>query len=223
MLPTSFHDVTSLMEVSLETWRAVLASAGESGRFNGATLTYDLLWQSLTATPSGEDLLDALEVIQELGTDQGRDLLSNAADDQQVQLGAVDDVPARELAARVWSQSRTDEALARVLVRASVSALEAGRDRSYREFVGTPTKGTRLDQQRVLDAVEQWCRDQKKSEAIRVYAYERDGEWRCEVMRGEAVRRVVEIKDRQSAEETQHHQFGNFRLDARQRCRVFLE
>jgi predicted acylesterase/phospholipase RssA len=36
----------------------------------------------------------------------------------------------------------------------------------------------------------------KKSEAIRVYAYERNGEWRCEVMRGDSVRRVVEIKDR---------------------------
>jgi hypothetical protein len=196
MLPTSFHDVTSLMEVSLETWRAVLASAGESGRFSGATLTHDLLWQSLTTTSCGEDLLDALEVIQELGTDQGRDLLCNAADDQQVRLGPVDDVPARELAARVWTASHTDKALAQVLVRARVSVVEAGRERTYREFVGTPTKARTLDQQRVEDAVAQWCREQKKSDAIHVYAYERDGEWRCEVMRGEAVRRVVEIKDR---------------------------
>ena len=44
--------------------------------------------------------------IHELGTDRGRDLLSNAADDQQVPLGPVDDVPARELAARVWTAIR---------------------------------------------------------------------------------------------------------------------
>lgn len=197
MLPTSFHNVTSLMEVSLETWRAVITASGESARLGGAALTHEDLWQSLTTVSPGADLLDALEAIQELGTDQGRDLLSNAADDQQVQLGAVDDVPARELAARVWLQSRTDSGVAQVLVRARFSVLEAGRDRTYREFVGQRARRMRtLDQQLVLDAVSEWCRAQKKSEAIRVYIYERDGEWRCEIMRGEAVRRVVEIKDR---------------------------
>jgi hypothetical protein len=196
MLPTSFHDVTSLMEIDVETWRALIAAAHESARLDGAVLNHDALWHSLTTTTPGPDLLDALEAIQELGTDQGRDLLSNAADDQQVPLGPIDDVPARELAARVWTASRTDEALAQVLVRARVSVVEAGRGRTYREFVGRPTKLRTLDQQRVLDAVAQWCREQKKSEAIRVYAYERDGEWRCEVMRGDSVRRVVEIKDR---------------------------
>jgi hypothetical protein len=185
------------MEIDVSTWRALIAAAGEPARLNGTTLTHDDLWQSLTTVEPGPDLLDALEAIHELGTDQGRDLLSNAAADQQVQLDAVDDVPARELAARLWTQSRTNEALAQVLVRARVSALEAGRGRSYREFVGQPTKGARtLDLQRIQDAVSAWCRDQKKSEAIRVYAYEKDGEWRCEVMRGEAIRRVVEIKDK---------------------------
>src|SRR5882672_3497234 len=106
MLPTSFHDVTSLMEIDVETWRALIAAAGESARLNGAAPNHAALWQSLTATTPGADLLDALEAIHELGTDRGRDLLSNAADDQQVPLGPVDDVPARELAARVWTASR---------------------------------------------------------------------------------------------------------------------
>ncbi len=184
------------MEVSPQTWRAVVTASGESARLNGAALTHEDLWRSLTATSPRADLLDALEAIHELGTDQGRDLLSNAADDQQVQLGPVDDVPARELAARVWLESRSNNALAQVLVRARFSALEAGRDRTYREFVAERARGARtVDPQRVLGAVSDWCRAQKKSEAIRVYAYERDGEWRCEVLRGEAVRRVVEIKE----------------------------
>lgn len=197
MLPTSYHDVTSIMEVDPQTWSALLAAAGEAHRQNGVTLTHEELWQSLTTCDPGMDLLDALEVIQELGTDQGRDHLSNAADDQQVQLGAVDDIPARELAARVWTESRTNEAVAQVLVRARLSVLEAGRDRTYREFVGRPTRGaSSIDPQRVRAAVAEWCCEQKKSDVVHVYAYEKDGEWRCEIIRGEAVRRVVEIKDR---------------------------
>jgi hypothetical protein len=185
------------MEVSLDTWREVLTKSRESAHLGNADLTYEDLWRSLTAISPEPDLLDALEVIQELGTDQGRDLLLYAADDQQVQLGAVDDVPARELAARVWLRSRTDSDLAQVLVRARCSALEAGRDRIYREFVGERAHGARaLEPQRVMEAVSEWCHAQKKSEAVRVFVYERDGEWRCEIMRGEAVRRVVEIKDR---------------------------
>src|SRR5580658_1820023 len=150
MLPTSFHDVTSLMEVSPETWRSIVTAAGESARLTGSVLTHEELWHSLMASPPGQDLLDALEVIHELGTDRGRDLLSNAADDQQVQLGAVDDVPARELAARVWLQSRSDNSVAQVLVRARFSALESGRDRTYREFAGERAqKASGLDPQRV--------------------------------------------------------------------------
>jgi hypothetical protein len=196
MLPTSYHDVTALRELGLDTWSSILTAAGETARLDVAS-AYDLLWQSLTTNAPGRELLDALEVIHELGTDAGRDLLLNAADDRQVQLGAVDDEPARELAARVWIESRNNTALAEVLVRARVSAHEAGHVRTYREFVGERAHSARpLDQQRLLAAVENWCREHKKSEAIEIYSYENAGVWRCEVLRGEAVRRVLEIKNK---------------------------
>lgn len=197
MLPTSFHEATAYREVSLDTWRAILATAGESARLNGTALSHELLWQSVATSPPGEELLDALEVIHELGTDTGRELFLSAAADQQVSLGAVDDEPARELAARIWLQSRSDSALAEVLVRARFSAYKTGHERTYREFVGSrPSAAGRLDQQRLLDAAKAWCQQHQMSEPIEVYHYERDGEWRCEVLRGDALRRVLEIKDK---------------------------
>ena len=196
-LPTSFHDPTVIHEVGLETWRSILTAAGESGRLD-ATSSHDELWLSLTTNPPGEQLIDALEVVNELGTDTGRDLLLYAADDRQVRLGAVDDEPARELAARIWLQSRTDTPLAEVLMRARLNAYEASHVRPYREFVGERARSTGpLDRERLLDAVTRWCRENGKSEAIEVYITPgTSGEWRCEVLRGEAAKRVVEIRNR---------------------------
>jgi hypothetical protein len=196
MLPTSFHDVTALREVSLGTWKSIFTAAGDTSRLQAAS-TYELLWESLTTNSPGQVLFNAIEVLLELGTDDGRDLILNAADDRQVPLGAVDDEPARELAARVWLESRSNAALAEVLVRAQVSALEARHVRTYRECVGKRALSAKpLDRERLLAAVENWCRKHKKSDAIQVYIYESAGEWRCEIMRGEALKRVIEIKDK---------------------------
>lgn len=196
MLPTGFHDVTALMEVTTVTWRSVLNAAGESARLNGETLTHDRLWESFTSDAPGKELLDALEVIHELGTDAGRDLLEQAAADQRVQLGATHDEPVRELAARMWTQSRRNTALAEVLVRARVNSLEAAHARSYREFVGNSASASgAFDGKRLRAAVSKWCTENQKSEAIEVYYYERHGECRYEVLRGDPVKRVVEIRD----------------------------
>src|SRR5262249_54861358 len=154
-------------------------------------LSYEELWQSLTTGPTlGQELLDALEVVHELGTEEGRELLLSAADDQQVSLGATDDVPARELAAQIWLLSRDKSAVAEVLVRARLVAYKAGHQRAHREFVGArPASPRRLDRDRLLEAVRAWCQQQQKSEPVDVRIYEQAGEWHCQVLRGDALRR----------------------------------
>lgn len=198
MLPTGFHDVTALMEVTITTWRSVLNAAGESARLNGEMLTHARIWESLTTDAPGKELLDALEIIHELGTDAGRDLLQQAAADQQAALGATDDEPARELAARVWVQSRSNTAFFEVLQRARATSLEALHGRTYREFVGKSAwPAGSLDREQLRVAVSMWCEENQKREAIAVYSYERDGVWCCEVLRGDPLKRVVEIRDGQ--------------------------
>lgn len=196
MLPTAYHDVTSIREISIGTWHSILTVAGENGRVAAAS-SHDSLWQSLTTDHPGPALFEALEVVNELGNDAGRDLLLNAADDMQAHLGAVDDEPAGELAARIWVQSRTKILLADVLKRARMGAVEASHVRPYREFVGVrAVSGGSLDREKIKAAVSRWCRDNGKSEAIEVYVTKSAGEWRCEVLRGEAAKRVLEIKNR---------------------------
>jgi hypothetical protein len=187
------------MEVTLPTWRRVFEAAREATRLRAARgkgPTYEQIWRSLTDDPPAGELLDALEVIAELGTEAGRDLLRQAADDRRLSLGATDDEPARELAARVWVESRRRAPVAEVLVRARVNSHEAGHNRTYREFVGKSARAlASLDRQHLLDAVVAWCREKQRSEAVEVYVYRRDAEWRSEILRGDPVKRVVEIRD----------------------------
>ena len=200
MLPTHFQDFTALMEVATETWRSVLTVAGESGRVNGDAFTHAHLRESLNTLDPGKELLDALEVIHELGTEVGREGLHQAALDQQVALNSCDDEPARELAARVWIESRTHAALAEVLVRARVALFEAGHQRTFREFVGKGTAAAAgFDRTKLEAAIAQWCQEHQKSEAVEIYTYQRGTDWFCEVLRGEPLKRLVEIRDRRPA------------------------
>lgn len=194
--------MTVLLAVGASTWQRVLDAAGEHERLKGQPFTHDGLWKSLAsdAPAAGSDLLDALEVLHELGTDGGRDLIQQAAEDQQVDLQSSDDEPSRELAARVWIQSRQSTPFAEVLRRARVNAHEVGHPRVYREFVGKKILSTiSLDRKRLLTAVQGWCQEHRRSEAVEVYVCERDGEWRAEVLRGETIKRVVEIRDNRPA------------------------
>jgi hypothetical protein len=182
------------MELSADTWRSVLDAAGETARLPGQTLTHADLWTSLNANAPDKELYDALDVIHELGTDSGRDLLAAAADDQQVALEAADDVPARELAARIWIQSRSDALLANVLVRARVRSRETIHPRTFREFAGKTAMSVSIDAERLKLAISEWCQLHGQTEAIEVFAHEQDGYWRCEVLRGDALKRVIEVR-----------------------------
>jgi hypothetical protein len=197
MLPASFHDSTAFMEVAPATWRAVLDAAGEPTRLIGDTLTPDRLLASLTAEPPGSELSDALEAIHELGSDAGRDQLQQASDDAQFSLGSIDDVPARELAAQVWVQSRSPnaETVATVLTRARMNSPALANLRQCREFAGKYGTVGAVDKEKLEAAIKTWCPANQQSAEIIVSAFQRGDEWWYEVLRGDAVKRVVEMRD----------------------------
>jgi hypothetical protein len=197
MLPASFHDSTAFMEVASATWRAVLDAAGEPTRLIGETLTPEQLLASLQAEPPGGELSDALEAIHDLGSDTGRNQLQQASDDAQFALGSVDDVPARELAARVWVQSRGPDAevVATVLTRARMNSPALANLRQCREFAGKHVTAGALDKEKLESAIKMWCSANHENADVIVSAFAREDEWWYEVLRGDAVKRVVEMRN----------------------------
>ncbi len=195
VLPSSFHDLTAFMEVAPATWRAVLDIAGETHRLAGETLTQEELLASLTAEPPGPELRDALEAIHELGSDAGRELLQQAADDVQVSLGLIDEVPARELVARLWVESRTTDAMATLLTRARVNSPALSQERQCREFAGKRGATGPIDREALATAIKSWCAANSQNADVFVSAYQRGDECWYEVLRGDPLKRVVEMRN----------------------------
>jgi hypothetical protein len=199
MLSATFLNPTTWLEVQGRTWEQLLPLAGEAGRLVNGKFEFDPFWQSLSATPPAGLLEEAMQTIHALGTDEGRDLIRQAAKDQNVEFNTPDDVPARELAARLWMQSQTSASLAAILVLAKAGVSESSDTRTYREYLGDgPLNGT-LDKDRLRQAVLGWIKTHKKHEAVEIFAYQRGSSYFCEVLRGDSMKRVIQIKDQRPA------------------------
>jgi hypothetical protein len=196
-LPLKFQDATAFVELDQTTLRNILDVAGEAERLSGELPTGVRLQASLNETPPGKELLSALEVIHELGTEEGRNHVLNAADDQELVIPGLDDLPAKEFIARVWIQSRKLTKLQVVLERARITALEIGQNRTYREFAPKDIANlTALSKEQLKSAISAWYNEKEETPLVDVLPYERDGEWYCEVIKGDPLKRVVEVRDK---------------------------
>lgn len=196
MLPSDL-DPTTWMELLPAVWGELLELTGESGRLKAGSFDVGSFWSTLHERQPGPALEDALKCIHQLGTDDGRELIVQAAKDQNLSLELSDDVPSRALAADLWLRSRRQggEQLARVLLLAGVVAEQVSRPRSSFEFIGSRSLTAKLDRKKLEDAVIAWSKANKKHEAVEVFIYAREEVYFCEVVRGDPMKRVVEIRD----------------------------
>ena len=194
MLSAAFLEPTAWMGIKGETWKELLALTGDEARLLNSEFEFTHFWESLSASPPDGRLTEALEIVHALGSDEGRDLIRQATRDQNVAFDVPDEVPARELAAHLWMRSQTDMSLAGVLVLARVGVSEAADTRKYQEYLGQRSLSGTLDKSRLREAVLEWSRANKKHEAVEIFAFERGNVMFCEVLRGDPMKRVIELK-----------------------------
>jgi hypothetical protein len=84
MLSAAYLEPTVLMEVRSETWEEILALSGDAHRLLDGKFDIAHFLESLSATPAVDRLDEALQVVHELGTDEGRDLILQATTDQNI-------------------------------------------------------------------------------------------------------------------------------------------
>src|SRR5882757_6575905 len=119
MLPTSLQDPTMLMEVSETTWRSVFDAAGETQRLAGLTFKHKDVQESIRRDPPGPELFILLELIHDLGTDDGRIHIDHTAQDMQLKLPISSEwTAAREFVAQLWVAGKSNSSLSELLVRA---------------------------------------------------------------------------------------------------------
>ncbi|MGH8319571.1 MAG: hypothetical protein ACREUL_16600 [Steroidobacteraceae bacterium] len=180
-LPIAWQDVSHWMQVSLASWGALLRGTGESTRFAEHALSHASLVASFVASSPNDATLDAIETIFELGSDDGRHRMLQAAEDQQVDLGTSDEESTPELVARLCLKRLTDQSVANVLILALVNLREAVHQRAQREFAGPQARSAEhLNKEDVRQAVAAWCKENGKSEAVQILS-------RCSPIRPRAI------------------------------------
>lgn len=196
MLPTSLQDPTMLMEVSEATWRKVFDAAGETQRLADQAFKYLDIESSLTSQPPGADLFNALELIHDLGTDDGRTHIEQVAQDQPVTLPvSPDETAAREFVAQLWIIGKSDPAIAELLLRSQLTQRPPDSSRTYREFVGAGSAPEAvIDKEQLKAIISQWCRENGKSDVISITPRDYNGEWYCLILRGDPPKRVPEVR-----------------------------
>jgi hypothetical protein len=184
------------MEVEITTWRALLDANTESVRLAGKDFTHQELISSLATGDIQPAFYRALEVIQELGSDDGRAHIQQVAGDLNIVLPiSASDIPAREFVAKLLLQGTSEQKIADLLQVAQFSLRSVESPRKYREYVGkTSPGGTTLDASKLKDAIERWCREHKQSDVVTTQVLFVNDEWYCQVVRGDDVKRVLEVK-----------------------------
>jgi len=195
-LPINFLDQSIWTEVAADTWRTVLDTAGETARLTGEAITANSLLESLQVHEPSDALQDAMSTIYELRSDQGRDLIFQAAADQQQAISLNQDLPIAEFCAQLWVLSRRDKKLCFVLERARVNITEQINGRTSREFAckGDATAAT-LDKEKLKKSVEAWYEKNEGVTPVGVFIQKHGDEYFIEIVKGEPIKRVSEVKN----------------------------
>ncbi len=198
MLPTLLQDQSTLIEVSLPTWRSLFDACGEPTRFRDRSFSHQELTPSFVATPPGATLFAAISLIQEMGTDDGRTHIEQVAADMQIAFDrALSSHTARELIAHLAIRSQSEAAFADLLIRAQMTFRSVDSSRVSRLFVGSgDATAEAIDEQDLKTGVSQWCAAHGKSEVVSVLAQKYNGDWLCQVVRGDPLKLVPEIRER---------------------------
>ena len=196
-IPPKYRNSTVVRELGVNTWEQIFGAIGYKERPELNELSHDSIAQFLCTPQTVEDsLIDALEVVHHLGEGMGRQLLEQAADDAGINLEISDDEADRELAARVWISSRVKRELLKVLARAQAAFGSIQRSSNLKEFAGESSFNIiGIDEEKVKKMVSDWCSEHQKSSVVDIFVYNFDSIWCCDIVRGDPVKKVVEIKD----------------------------
>src|SRR5437867_10490833 len=137
-MPLLFVDRAIIEEIPLDGWRVLFDALGwpQSLTSKLASLTHEDIAQALPKDNTDE-LLQALETLQALGTQAGREAIVTAMQDRHVPLDSLpQDMGERELALRLYLAQRSDAGLADVYERAQTQIQDEGQHRRYNEFTG---------------------------------------------------------------------------------------
>ncbi len=201
-IPSSLRKPTVVRELSLNTWKVVFEESGEAENLGVESFTHDSIVKFLSKNQYvSNQLISALKAIFDLGDNNGRNLIEQSSINVGLVLVVSDDEPDRELAARVWLQSRTNKQYLDVLIGAQVNFEYSRKTKCIREYFGISSfQMSAIDEEKIKTLVSAWCRENKKSEVVDTVVHTMGGVWCCNIVRGDPIKRVAVITEHRQSE-----------------------
>lgn len=181
-------DASIIEQVSLPLWRTLFDAVGWPGNLTakGGELTYDAIHQALDGDLS-EELLLALETLQNLGTREGRESIATLMSDRHMPLDALPhDLGAPEYALHLFLKQLEGGPFADVFVKAQIQVQE-GEQRAYYDFAARETRrvtDVALRRQELEREILEYCKARDLGEHVQIRASkDDDGTVRFQIMR----------------------------------------
>lgn len=198
-LPLAYLDATVVEEVPVALWQQLFDAIGWPPSLDRerAALTHASVLDAFDHDPPSDELLQALEALDTLGTEAGGEAIMGALQDQRLSPNVL--APggsARELALQLYLAQRTDAAMANVFSRAQSAAQERGEARHFHEFLGREARRiSGLDQRRVAleSATRQYASEQDLGDHVHVRAFDDDGTLTFYVIRSHRTQKPLAI------------------------------
>ena len=176
-VPLAFLDAAAVEEIPLVLWQEVLAISRVVVPGGGELSSHAEILDALQTASASAELLEALQSINELGTEGGREAIVEALTDAQIDLQGIPDCGEREFSLRIYLRQRLDPALAEAFDRAQVRLQEGEKRRAYHDFFGRSALAV-MDlpraKARLAELFLAHCREQGLGEHVQVRAYRRD-------------------------------------------------
>lgn len=199
-LPISLMDASAVEEVSLELWSLLFDAVGWPETLAATDeLSHAAVVEALQQSDAlGDELLQALEAVRLLGTENGAEAITRALEDQNVgQTILAGDDGEKELALRLFLAQREDPALAEVLLRARVQTEAQGNTAAYHELLGREARlvAGELDPkcEHLRDLTLQFCRDRGLGEHVHVWAFKNDDTRAFHVLHSHRLRKPLAV------------------------------
>lgn len=181
-------DASVIEQVSLASWRTLFDAVGWPGSLSSqrtGQLTYDDLHQALDGDLN-EELLLALETLQNLGTHAGRESIATLMHDGHMPLDAFpQDLGAPEFALHLFLKQREGGAFADIFTKAHIQVQE-GDQRAFNDFAAREPKQV-TDVAKRRENLERellgYCKAHDLGEHVQVRASRDDGTVRFQIMR----------------------------------------
>lgn len=197
-VPLDALDVINIEEVSEAAWESIFDEIGYPPGITASTFTKEALLEHLAGGTASEELINALSVINELGTPEAVDAMKAVADSHQIDLDTIIAHVPRDAAAYLWLAQRKDSTLREVYTRIQMQTEGRRSPRTYREFCGqrnAQLPDWSVIQPRLLSEVQAWCLQQSYGDHVDIRGFVKAGDGQIQIVHGYRKQAPVVVKD----------------------------